>query len=324
MKKRLLIAVLLTGASPSLWGKSPRAYDVKPAKAKPAQASPLSQAMTDLKSKDVGARRRATEDLSRLREPRATPALIVALSDEDGGVRAGAARAIGLMRVPDGVKELTRVLKEDPEPSVRQSAAVALGFIGDASAGAPLAAALKDGDASTRYAAVQALATLRSPAGVPALTEGLKDPSPAYRRTAALALGEIGDASAVPAIRNLLKDDDISVQAGAAQALGRLRDKDKGTLSTLKKWLKKPPSLEMRLVAAQALARAGDDSGRGAALEVLADKSADVRFRLQSVQILSELRDPSTRPALEKVLETEQDENVKAAVRALSDNLAKK
>jgi HEAT repeat protein len=316
--RRLLIALLFAAAAPSAWGQSPKARH-DPKKTPP---SPLSQAMTDLKSTDVSVRRRATEELARLREPRSTPALIVAMSDQDPGVRAGAARALGLLRVPDGVKELTRVLREDPEPQVRQSAAVALGFIGDGSAGGPLAAALSDGDAATRLAAVQALSTLRSPAGVPALTESLKSPSQPLRRAAALALGEIGDASAAPALRPLLKDADPAVQGAAAQALGRLGDKDKGTLSTLKQWLKKSPSPELRLAAAQALARAGDRSGRDAALETLADRSAETRFRLQAVQVLSELRDPSTRPALLKVLETEQDPNVKAAAQTLADALA--
>jgi HEAT repeat protein len=301
--------------SPSA-GAKPRKAAAKPA----AELTPLQKALGDLKSTDPSLRRRGAEDLARLRDAHAAPALVVALSDEDASVRAAVARALGLMRSPDGTKELSRVLRDDPDPQVRQSAAVALGFIGDRSAAGALTAALKD-HPGVRYAACQALSSLRDPSAVPALSEALKDPEANFRRAAAQSLGEIGDAAAVPALRPLLKDDDIGVRTAAVQSLGKLQDK--ASASEMKKFLKKGTPVDLRVAAARALALQGNAAGRSTALEVLDDAAAPVPVRLQAAQALAALPDRSLEAPLKKIAEREGDENVKQAVRSLLEGLAR-
>lgn len=278
---------------------------------KPKELSPLAKQMNALKSEKLDDRRQAVEELSQLKDPHATPALIVALSDRDSLVRAGAARALGLMRAPDAVKELGRVVMDDPDPQVTQSAAMALGFISDPAAVDPLVQALKKGAPGTRLSACQALANLKSPAAIPALRETLQDPSPQMKRMVLQTLGEIGDPAAIPDIRPVLRDKDFSLQVAAVLSLGKLQDKDKGTVSTFKKYLDKKNPTELRVAAAQALASLGDNQGKNVALDVLGDKTVEARVRVMAAQALGDMADPSLAPALKKISEQEEPGFVK-------------
>ncbi len=292
----------------------------KPASSK--ELSPLAKQMNALKSDKVDDRRMAVEELSQMKDPHATPALIVALSDRDIQVRAGAARALGLMRAADAVKELGRVVKDDPDPQVTQSAAMALGFISDPAAVEPLVEALKKGAPGTRLSACQALANLKSPAAIPALRETLKDPSPQMRRMALQTLGEIGDPAAIPDIRPLLRDKDFSLQVAAVLSLGKLQDKDKGTVSTLKKYLDKKNPTELRAAAAQALASQGDKHGKSVALDILGDKTVEARVRVMAAQALGDMADPSLAPALRKISDQEPPGFVKQYTDSLLQRIA--
>lgn len=313
-------ALLLLPAVP-LWAKSPAAGRPSKKPAATAQAlTPLQKCMNDLKSPDAGLRRMAAEELSRLRDPHATPALVVALSDEDAGVRASAARALGLMRAQDAAKELGRLLAEDPDSQVRQSAAVALGFLGDPASAEGLAKALKDKDPGTRFSACQALSSVRSPLAVPALIEALNaDPSPSFRKAAAHALGEAGDPAAAPALRPLLKDKDVSVQVAGVQALGKL--KDEASASAFKKFLKEKSPAELRVAAAHALARQGSKAGRDAALQVLENKAADGGARVAAVQALGDMADKPLASPLREIEKQEPEGYVKTAIKSLLDRV---
>lgn len=320
LAKKLFVFVFVVSAAPA-GAKPPQAvHDPQKTAVPPAELTPLQKNMNDLKSPEVRLRRQAAEELGRLRDSHATPALLVALSDEDVTVRASVARALGLMRSADGLKELHRVLREDPDPQVRQSAAVSLGFIADPSSAEALIKTLKDASPGPHFAACQALAALRAPSAVPALSESLSDPSSQFRRSAAQALGEIGEPSAIPALRPLLKDSDLSVRVAAVQSLGKLKDKD--SVPALKKNLNRKSPPELRAASARALARQGNASGQSAALEVLSDTSAPTGVRLEAVQTLSEIGDKSLLPALKKVAEKDRDEYVKTAVNNLINRLS--
>jgi HEAT repeat protein len=87
--------------------------------------------------------------------------LLQKLHHRDAVVRRQAARALGVSRLKEGVRELMQVLEEDSSAPVRRAAAEALGKIGDAAARGPLERALRaESDASVRQAAVAALARL--------------------------------------------------------------------------------------------------------------------------------------------------------------------
>ncbi len=83
------------------------------------------------------------------------------LRHRDAVVRRQAARAIGVSKLKEGVRELMQVLADDASPPVRRAAAEALGKIGDPAARGPLERALRsESDESVRRAAIAALARL--------------------------------------------------------------------------------------------------------------------------------------------------------------------
>jgi cyclophilin family peptidyl-prolyl cis-trans isomerase/HEAT repeat protein len=108
--------------------------------------------------------------------------LVKLVDDDDAGVRARAALAIGRVGLPEGLPALARALSE-PDEQVRQSAAFAMGLIGDAEAR-------------------------------PALRKALDDASPLVQGRAAEALGLIGDrADAEPVavlVQRLVRDGSMA------------------------------------------------------------------------------------------------------------------
>nr|MDZ8046198.1 HEAT repeat domain-containing protein [Nostoc sp. DedQUE02] len=121
--------------------------------------------------------------------------------------------------------ELLGLLKDE---SVRDSAAFALGKLGNASPQVveALLGLLKDKSQIVRYSAAFALGKLgnASPRVVETLLGLLKDETKSVRYSAAEALGKLGNASprVVEALLGLLKDETESVRYSAAEALGKL------------------------------------------------------------------------------------------------------
>lgn len=135
-------------------------------------------------------------------------------------------------------------------------------------------------------------------------------------------LGEIGDPSAIPDVRPLMRDKDFSLQIAAVLALGKLQDKDKGTVSTFKKYLDKKNPAELRAAAAQALISEGDLQGKPVALDILADKNVEARVRVMAAQALSAIADPSMAPALKKISDQEPAGFVKQYTDSLLQRIA--
>jgi cyclophilin family peptidyl-prolyl cis-trans isomerase/HEAT repeat protein len=106
------------------------------------------------------------------------------IGDPDARIRRRTALAIGRVGLRAGVAPLLQPLAADPEPEVRQMAAFALGLLRDASAVAPLQAALQD-------------------------------PSPIVQGRAAEALAAIGDAPSAPAIGAMVASQAKAVVASA-------------------------------------------------------------------------------------------------------------
>ena len=173
--------------------------------------------------------------LSRLRDQRGVAAMLLALSDEAGHVRAAAAQALGdiggefaAAAVPDLETAVT-----DPEIRVRRAAVYALGMLGGESQVARLAAVLGDGSESphVRGAAAEALADLGAAQGCSALSAALADPSAEVRYWAAFALGEIGTVSDLPALSSVAENDQGRSEAGemvdeeAASAIVRIENR---------------------------------------------------------------------------------------------------
>ena len=129
--------------------------------------------------------------------------------------------------VPDAAatKDLTVLLSRDEDPLIRQIAAIALGNVGGADAGAALTAALEDEDSLVRERAIQALAKW-GPEAVGSLIKTLMDdPDAAVRRQAALGLGRMSGVGALDALQAAQADPDYAVRQAVFFARTRLENR---------------------------------------------------------------------------------------------------
>lgn len=179
-----------------------------------------------------------------------------------------------------GIRDLTRALHEHTDPRVRQYAAYLLGQAKNPRAIQPLIAALADLDKSVREQAMLALSTIGK-AAIEPLAEAMKQPRWETRYRAAEALGKIADEKAVQPLIHGLRDNRDHVRYMAAKGLRELRDSD--------------------------------------AVEPLINllKDENVYVRLMAVQALGAMGGRKVKSALNRAVESEQDEKVKAAMTAL-------
>jgi HEAT repeat protein len=142
------------------------------------------------------------------------------LEDEDGFVRATAAKLLGdLDSAPDAAR-LVALLRADSDPVVRLRAAEALARIGGETAVAGLAEGLSDPMEDVRLAATRGLRELDPGFAKPELARLLlEDPHYEIRVQAARALGMTGDPEMRPLLEAALEDPNEFVRSAAANAL---------------------------------------------------------------------------------------------------------
>jgi HEAT repeat protein len=240
--------------------------------------------------------------------------------------RAEAADALGQLgsQAPaEAAAALTRALS-DPEPSVRRTAAHALGTVGAAEGAAgPLLTALDDKDGGVRGAAADALGDLRpsDPAVVPALHARAKADGHLPARLAAIAaLGRFGDRAAevVPTLIDTLKEPDSPLGSPHEFAAVALKAIGPATLPAVTEALGRPES-RTRIGALKVFAGLGA-AARPAVPEVekrLADK--DPLVRLEAVHALWAVErnpDRAVAAALEHLRTAEPIARVRGQTRA--------
>jgi HEAT repeat protein len=178
---------------------------------------------------DQDVRAAAAEALMR-RGEKAVPSLVRGLDDSDPLVRALSAFTLARLG-PHGqgaVPVLKRLMREDPDPAVRERTAKAFGQIAgsDQDTITELIGLLGSGDELTRIAAAEALGAAGEPAAraVPNLILALRDRAGKVRAEAAEALRAMGVAAkpAIPALIDALVDSDPAVRGEATQALVQL------------------------------------------------------------------------------------------------------
>jgi HEAT repeat protein len=244
-------------------------------------------------------------------------------------------------KVSDWLSDLERGRK----PSVRRSAAFALGRMGNYAAFAvpDLARRLRsDRDARVRDMAASALGDIvqsLSRAYKPspqwetagkALEEALSDPDPRVRRSAAYALGTFGELAgpAVPALKKALRDRVPSVRQNAAWALGQAgKAVDAAAVAELCDLLG-DRSVLVRRDAASALERLGQNVGRatiqsaGKPLLELVKSESDEVVRRTALGALAQVAGPEHRdvaPELYPLMESKDADTANKAAYALGN-----
>ncbi len=128
--------------------------------------------------------------LAEIRHPEVPPRLREALRDPDPAVRQVAALGLRHQPTPDAIPELIALLAGD-DRLLASLAADALAAVGKAATGA-LIQTLREGSPAARIEAARALAQLGDQASIPALFEALDSPSPFVEHWANEGLERMG------------------------------------------------------------------------------------------------------------------------------------
>ena len=139
--------------------------------------------------------------------PEARRAIRSGMEAIDGPVRLQAARSSGIRRDREARPALAGLLR-DPDPAIRREAAIALGRLGESSAGLPLHAALGDADPFAAWSVRTAIRALGAWDAAD-LGKALADPA---RRENALKLAD--ESWAIPAVRALAEAQALATEPG--------------------------------------------------------------------------------------------------------------
>ncbi len=153
--------------------------------------------------------------------PAAVPLLGPLLNDKDEDIRKFAIDMICEIGACDRPEDLLAILKGDPNPNVRVSAAKALGALHYAPGVPALIEALRDTE-WVCFSALEALSQIKDNASVEAVAELLYSPSEAVRSEAIQAAASIGTVDALNALEEHLAMEDLPESEKLLTARGLL------------------------------------------------------------------------------------------------------
>lgn len=289
--------------------------------------------------------------LYRLGDPSGIPELRAALGDTaDPLRRASACSALGKVGDRSIVQRLIGILGNDPEFMPRSSAATGLGMLGDPTAVPYLVRSLReDREEVVRISSAGALARIGGSVAISALEESfLKETNYVLRRSllsaledtrasrgifpvlrarfaktgdtvdrslSAEAMGRFGDREAVPLLRAVLQaDTDPVVQLAAGEALARLGERE-AMMAIVLRFLIKHDNDSFRIRAGEILVEFGDASVSSTFRRLIA-WDGNPELRAISARGLGRLGERTGIASLQKALENDADENVRAAAAA--------
>ena len=140
---------------------------------------------------NLNARIWSAQVLGKIRDRRATNALVKRLNDRSEQMRISVANALGDIADNRAFRPLIEIILRDPVAAVRSQAATSLGRIGDEGALPLLVNSLGDPEYWMRFRALEAIEAL-APKDRSPIENALSDSNPEVRRRAALALERLG------------------------------------------------------------------------------------------------------------------------------------
>ncbi len=234
--------------------------------------------MSGLSSDDACVRELAVRILGTQKEDEPiSRGLITRLANNDASLREVAALGLGFIEPVSAIDPLIRSLR-DASPGVRGNSAWALGRIEDGRALRPLLSLFSDESSLVREAAIVAAGRMESTATVSALIRVVRqDNAPSVRRVAAWALGKIESREAVQELsRALAQDTDSRVREMSAWALGNIEDRS--STGALANAARTDADDRVRESAVWALAQIEDDTSLEALGQIAGnDRSSRVR-----------------------------------------------
>ena len=195
--------------------------------------APVTQLVRFAEATGPTTRSRALYSLARLRAVPGAPLLVRALSDQDGRVRAVAARGITRTLLDSarinarGAIDALRPLLDDPDAQVRVNALRALASLRDSSVAAVVAPLVADRDIGVAVQAETTLGVIRGAPALEALRTRLANSVFAIRRQAIIALAQADSGAGVTAAATLIGDADWRWRSVAAEAFGAARARDR-------------------------------------------------------------------------------------------------
>jgi HEAT repeat protein len=185
---------------------------------------------------EAAVRRMAVSLLARLQAPEASAALVLALGDDDPGVRVAAIDGLGRDGLAGEVAGPVAARLDDPDDRVRAAAVRTVGRHGDVVLVERLEALANDPSLPVRAATAVALDDLTgSTRGLVASLLG--DPSPDVRRVTLEAVAAVGGVARgetiAPILIGALDDDSLRVRRTAADLLARRTDDTVGIVDVL-------------------------------------------------------------------------------------------
>lgn len=306
----------------------------KPSKASSGQSAaqdPFQDALKKLTDKDPNLRRQAAEILGQMRNPSAKDALLKVLTDTVPAVRRVATDSLGIMRILSASTQIAQLLETDKDPSVRQTAAIALGYIADSKTVVSLIKGIQDSHEGTRFACINSLGILRDSSAIGALVKELKNPDVRMRTSASYALGNIGDKKAVTPLLETLKLARSTSTAPEVQkwvdaplgftiirSLGQIEDRT--VILELKPFLKDSDK-RVQITTAQTLFKLGDNAGLQVARQLVSN--IDSYCRRIAAELLGEMGDEKDLIVLKK-MSSDPDRYVQQAINRSIEKLSKK
>lgn len=274
------------------------------------------------------------------------PEMALLLNDFDQDVRTAALHSMELLAATgdSSVAHEALMLSQQPQPEKRRYAALLFGVLRD---GVRLALLMKDADDLVRKAAVQGFTGLTDDDAVHHLTLALTDENPEVRIGAAEALGESGRKDVLEPLLLVSRDPDPWVRSAGLRSLGKIGGRP--VLAELENAMKTESGL-VKLAALDALGHFNSEQSQALIRETL--KGGDCDVAAAALMILDEQDDPwldeqsellfshphwgirsafagilakrhgqNAVPSLERALQTESDDLVKARIAGILDTL---
>lgn len=230
--------------------------------------------------------------------------------------------AVGLLWSPGCVREtppsrdeavtVLLALLRDCSADTRETAAEALGKIGDQTAALPVADLLSDESATVRRAAARAVGRLGASSRdnvIPRLLGALADPQESVRQAAILAIGELEPpVGSLRSMADLLVSPDVELRRAALSALV---DVDVTPwLSILEAVLRDDPDPQVRQRAVAVLGEMNTPAVMARVREQLT-RDPDPSVRAEAAYRLRMTGDEATRQALDQAARTDRNRTVR-------------